>query len=433
MNVRRIALRVALVLGSLARSAGAQSAGDEVTPAGSEGERSAQRAASSAPASTIAPSADSTTSTPAANADASARQTPVTPDAPRAQATPEEDHPPIGALSTPAGGHAFSMPLGAHRLFVRPGLDVIGQYSLRITDTPAGADWFHRFDLGRAHAAVGFSWGPARGRIVLEAVRSASEGALLGVAGDSLLFRVREGYAAARPWSWLELQAGVVPTLTIPALEVAWGARAIAPASLESTGLASPADLGVSARVALPLQLGAMAIGAFNGEGYALRELNRGKNLELAVDLRPLATLRLPELALVGSFVLGSSGTGRARSDRLTVGAQFDRARYGAGAVVTVAWGVADASERTSVLAEGFARVEPVQRWLLAARLTYWNRNTSLADDSLWTALFGTGVRVAEPFTAWVAVSKTVAGAATTAALPGVDAWELRAVTRAVF
>ncbi|MBL8680080.1 MAG: hypothetical protein JNK05_12975 [Myxococcales bacterium] len=355
----------------------------------------------------------------------------------RVQAAPsapqEREHEPIGAEGTPSGRFAFSTQAGAHRLFVRAGADVIAQYALRVTETPAGTDWFHRFDLGRAHAALSLSWGPARARLVLEAVRSASEGALLGVAGDSLLFRVREGYAAWRPFTWLEAQAGVVPTLTIPTLETAWGARAIAPASLESTGLGSPADLGVTVRAALPRALGTVAIGAFNGEGYALRELNRGKNLEIAADLRPFATLGLRELAIVGSFVLGSSGTGRARSDRLTVGAQFDRRRYGGGVSTTIAWGVADASERTSVLAEAFARVEPIERWLLAARLTYWNRNLAVSDDALWTVLFGTGVRLAEPLSAWVAASRSIAGAATVAALPGVDAWEVRVVARAVF
>ncbi len=340
---------------------------------------------------------------------------------------------PIGALATPSGAHAFSVRAGAHRLWVSPGVDVIGQYALRVTTLPTGTDWFHRFDLSRAHVALGFEWGPARARVVLEAVRSASEGALIGVAGDSLLFRVREGYAAARPWPWLEAQMGVVPTLTIATIESAWGGRALAPASLEATGLSSPADLGITVRASLPRALGTLAVGAFNGEGYALRELNRGKNLEFSADVRPFATLGLPELAVFGSFVLGSSGTGRSRSDRLTAGAQLDRARYGVGASTTVAWGVADASDRTSVLVEAFARAEPLQRWLLSARLTFWNRDLARADDQLWTVLFGTGVRVADPLTAWVAVSRTVAGAATVASLPGVDAWEVRAVTRAVF
>lgn len=340
---------------------------------------------------------------------------------------------PIGAPSTPSGVRAFAVRAGAQRLFVSPGIDVIGQYALRVTDTPSGADWFHRFDLSRAHVSLGLEWSVVRARVVLEAVRSASEGALIGVAGDSLLFRVREGYAAVRPWPWLEAQLGVVPTLTIATLESAWAGRAIAPASLEATGLSSPADLGLTVRARLPRALGTVAIGAYNGEGYALRELNRGKNVELSADVRPFATLGLPELGVLASYVLGSSGTGRARADRLTVGAQLDRARYGVGASSTIAWGVADASDRTSVLIEGFARGEPVSRWLLSARLTYWNRDLSRADDQLWTVLFGTGFRIVEPCTAWLAVSKTIAGAGTVASLPGVDAWELRAVMRAVF
>lgn len=346
--------------------------------------------------------------------------------APATAPNPEEDqeHTPIGAISTPAG---------THRLIVRPGLDLIGQYALRITNQSTGTDWNHRFDLVRAHAAMTATWGPVRARLVLEAVRSASEGALLGVAGDSLLLRVREGYAAWRPFTWLEGQLGVVPTLTVPIIESAWGGRALAASSLESTGLSSPADLGVTLRAQLPRHFGTLAAGAYNGEGYALRELNRGKNIELAADIHPFATLGLRELGIVATYVIGSSGTGRSRADRLTLGALFDRPRYGFGAMATIAWGVADASDRTSILVEAFARGEPVQRWLLAARLSYWNRSTAVPEDTLWTVLFGTGVRIADPLTAWIAVSKTVAGAPTVAALPGVDAWEVRAVTRAIF
>lgn len=340
---------------------------------------------------------------------------------------------PIGAVSTPAGAHAFSMQAGAHRLWITPGLDVIGQYALRVTDTPTGPDWFHRFDLNRAHVALGFEWSVARARVVLEAVRSASEGALIGVAGDSLLLRVREGYAAVRPWSWLEAQLGVVSTLTIPTIESAWQGRAIGASSLESAGLSSPADLGITVRAALPRAFGTLAIGAYNGEGYALRELNRGKNIELFADVRPFATLSLPELSLFGSYVIGSSGTGRARADRLTVGAQLDRRRYGVGASAVVAWGVADFSDRTSVLVEAFARGEPVERWLLSARFTWWNRDQSRTDDQLWTLLFATGVRVLEPVSAWLSVSRTSAGAATVASIPGVEGWEVRVASRAVF
>lgn len=81
---------------------------------------------------------------------------------------------------------------------MRPGLQVFGQYALRLVDGSAGdTAWFHAFELPRAHASLGASYGPVQGRFVLEAVRSASEGALLGVAGDSLVLRVREAWAGA--------------------------------------------------------------------------------------------------------------------------------------------------------------------------------------------------------------------------------------------
>ena len=69
----------------------------------------------------------------------------------------------------------------------------------------SSSTWFHAFDVPRVHAAVEGAYDDTlRGRVVMEAVRSASEGALIGVSGDSLVIRVREAYGAYRPVEALE-------------------------------------------------------------------------------------------------------------------------------------------------------------------------------------------------------------------------------------
>ena len=70
-------------------------------------------------------------------------QTPVTPEAI-----------PTAGPSTSAGTTSFA---------VRPGLEVFGQYALRLVDGSAGdTAWFHAFELPRAHASLGASYGPVR-------------------------------------------------------------------------------------------------------------------------------------------------------------------------------------------------------------------------------------------------------------------------------
>lgn len=353
-----------------------------------------------------------------------------------------------GQCEAPApapGGLPYDPPGGATRAgttgyCVGVGMELFTQYALRLTNTDAGdTEWFHAFELTRGHAAITGQYGPVNGRFVFEAVRSASEGALLGVAGDSLVLRVREAYGE---WNGLrggdarglEFRAGVIPTLTIPEVEGTWRLRAVSPTPLEVTGLSAPADLGLTLRYRLPLHLGWVGAGVYNGDGYALRELNRGKNLELAAALHPLATVRaLAPLAVLGSYVMGSSGTGLARADRVTAGLLWQGARVRGGATFTWAWGVGDDGARTSWMLEGFVQAEPVRRLLLGARVVRWVRDDRVEADQLTTVVATAGARIAEPFEALLAVERSIPGARAVQALPGSDRWEIRAVTRVVF
>lgn len=318
---------------------------------------------------------------------------------------------------------------------VRAGLEVIAQYSYRAFDGPGNnKTWFHTFDVPRVHAAVEGELDQARGRVVLEATRSASEGSLVGVAGDSLVLRVREAYGAYRIAAPLEISAGVIPTLTVPNLDGTWMLRAVAPSGLEANGLMTPADLGAKARVDLPRGYGWIAAAAYNGEGYTSRELNRGKTFEGAVEVHPLPDGALRPLGIVGSYVAGSTGTSRARADRVTGGLVWQGERVRAGAHLTHAWGVAQLGTQRAILASAFVRVEPIPRLLFGARLDHVVRDVETEPNDFLTTVWGSaGYRVALPVETFLALSRSIPTTRAQSELPGSDAWDLRAVLRVVF
>jgi hypothetical protein len=314
-----------------------------------------------------------------------------------------------------------------------PGLEVFVEYDLRVTHSGTTTDWFHNFDVPRAHGSLTGEYGPARARLLIEAVRSASEGALLGVAGDSLVLRLREASAGYRQGEWLAIDAGVVPTLTVPELDRSFNLRAVAATPLESTALASPADLGATARVNFPKAFGHAAIGAYNGEGYTGRELNRGKNLELATLVHPLAGGEAAPLGILASYVIGSAGTGKARADRLTGALVWQGARLRAGAAITYAWGVGENGLQRSLLLDGFVRAEPIDRLLFGLRAYSWTRDTAIVGDRIVGVTGAAGYRIADPLESFLAVTRTLPGAAAEAALPGINRWDMRVIARVIF
>ncbi len=337
------------------------------------------------------------------------------------------------APTTPPLAPPVSTAAGTTGLTVRPGLEVFSQYALRFTNTDAGTlDTTHTFDVPRTHASLTADYEHARARVVLEAVRSASEGSLLGVAGDSFVLRLREAWGG---WSSprVEVRAGVVPTLALPEIESTWGLRAVAPTPLETARWMSPADLGLTARVALPHGLGAVALGAYNGEGYAQREFNRSLSGEALVVLRPFAGTALEPLTALASYTLGTAGAGDVRSDRFTGALLWRGARIRGGASVTRAWGIDDRGDQTGWLVEGFVAAEPVASLLVGARVFRWQRDDSVDTDRVTTVLATAGWRVVRPWEVFAAVSRAIPGARAVQALPGSDHWELRLVSRVVF
>jgi hypothetical protein len=341
-----------------------------------------------------------------------------------AQVSPEGIAPLPAAPATAAGTTGLQL---------HPGLEAFAQYSFRLTNVDTGGlETFHVFDVPRVHVSLQGEYDHARARVVAEAVRSASEGALLGVAGDSILLRVREAWGG-----WIsphfDVRAGVLPTLTVPEVESTWGLRAVTPTPLEATRLVAPADLGVTARYHLPRGLGHVAVGVYNGEGYAQREFNRGKNLEALAFLRPLATTGLQPLCVFVSYVLGSSGLGDGRADRFTGGLLWRGTRVRGGATFTWAWGADERPLRESWLGEVFLAAEPLGALLLGARFLRWQRDVSVDTDRVTQIVATVGWRVARPWEVFLAGTRTIPGGRAVLALPGSDHWDFRAVSHVVF
>lgn len=318
---------------------------------------------------------------------------------------------------------------------IEPGLDVIAAYALKVTpgEGAAPTEWYHQFEMARAMPTLRVTAGPATAALTLEGVYSASEGALIGVAGDSFLIRVREARAGYRYKTWVAIDAGIVPTFTVPLLDRAFGLRALGPVSGELTGFTAPADLGVVAKVSLPLGYGFVGAGAYNGEGYTNRELNRGKNIEVAALFHPMPRGVLAPLGVYGAYVNGSSGTGSARADRVTAALLWEGERVRGGAAFTYALGVRDDGSREAASIDWSLRGEPIERFILGARGFVYLRDVKADDDRLISITGLVGFRVIAPLETFLALTRQLPEAATRSALPGSDFWEGRAAARFVF
>lgn len=331
----------------------------------------------------------------------------------------------------PLSGGRASFPLvdSLDPLVIEAHLSVYTQYVLSVRDDNGVTDWFHEFELPRAHARIDAAFEGARARVMVEGVRSASEGSLLGVAGDSFVLRLREAWLAYTAWEIIETRLGLVPTMTIGPVESLWGMRMVAPTGIERAGLLSPADLGGTVRGFFPKGFGWVGAGAYNGEGYTQRELNRGKNIEVATELHPFAfSEAAAPFTVLGSYSSGSSGTALARSNRVStsLGWQGDMVRGGASFIY--AWGIADQGDTESALVEGFIRVRPIERLSIGANGTFWLRD--IAAESDWTATItgSIGYFIVDPLGVFLAVDGFVNGEEAEQALPPKDDVRFRVI-----
>lgn len=313
----------------------------------------------------------------------------------------------------PLGSGSSILPLGfeLEGLRVEAHLSVIAQYVLSLRTEDDVTDWFHEFELPRGHARVDASYEHARARVLVEAVRSASEGSLIGVAGDSFVVRMREAWGSYAAWGILESRLGLVPTMTTGVIESLWGMRVLAPSGAERANLHVPADLGGTIRGLFPEGWGWVGVGAYNGEGYAQRELNRGKNIELATAIHPLAFKEetLP-LTVQLSYVAGSRGVALGRADRLTASLGWMGEVIRGGLSFTYAWGVDAQPDTESVLGEAFLRVMPIERLALGVNATAWLRDVASESDYQVALTGGAGYYVVEPLGIFLALDGLLQG-----------------------
>ncbi len=331
----------------------------------------------------------------------------------------------------PLSGGRASFPLvdSLDPLVIEAHLSVYTQYVLSVRDANGETDWYHEFELPRAHARIDAQFEGARARILVEGVRSASEGSLLGVAGDSFVLRLREAWLAYTAWDIIETRLGLVPTMTIGPVESLWGLRMVAPTGIERAGLLSPADLGGTVRGFFPKGFGWVGAGAYNGEGYTQRELNRGKNVEVATEIHPFAfSEAAAPFTVLASYSSGSSGTALARSNRVStsLGWQGDVVRGGAS--FTYAWGIADQGDTLSALAEGFIRVRPIERLSLGANGMFWSRDLAAESDWAVTITGSVGYFIVDPLGVFLAVDGFLLGEEANQALPPKDDVRLRVI-----
>ncbi len=316
---------------------------------------------------------------------------------------------------------------------VTVGVEVFATYTHRSSGEHDNTD-NTRFDVGRLHLGTRYESGSVTTRVVVEGVRSSTDGALIGVAGDSFVLRAREAYAELRLPGDVARRAGMVPTLTIPEIEGTWMLRAVSAVPLEQWRFASPADVGAQVRWSFPRRIGVLAASVTNGEGYASREMDTRKNGECALTMRPLALLELPEVALFASASRGTVGASSARNDRATAALLWQGKALRAGVSYSLAWGLSGDGSLQPSLLETFAAVEPVRDILVGLRVTRADLDTANATPAAVDGILASaGYRVAPELEVHVAGEVSRTNDAARVAQPGADRTELRAVVRASF
>ena len=238
------------------------------------------------------------------------------------------------------------------------------------------ADWIHqpgtdftqfRLDRGEVGAAVGF--GKRFGaELRLESIRSADEGGELGIAGDSIVVRVKR----AQLYGDLDagdvhfhLAGGITPDPWITALESDYS---LLPLSLTASErlLGWPvSDLAAVATVAYgPVRLD-LSFG--NGEGLDYPERNNGKTTTAVLEVVPfdLGGSRLRVMALGKD---GSVGPALVRDRRIGAAATFTSPYASAGAELVRAYGIGDDGDVTGYVYAGWLEGRPIDHFAVAAR-----------------------------------------------------------------
>lgn len=197
--------------------------------------------------------------------------------------------------------------------------DVFAGFHHDSTDAESASE----FVLERAEIGASWLWqGRFGGEVRVEGLRSAGPNSAFGVAGDSVLLRVKRAHAFAMldlgPGQAL-VDAGMVRDAWTGTLLPHYDHRGLSPLLSQQAGLFDDSDLGgtvgwrgLDDRLTVLAQL-------TNGEGRALPEQNAGKNMTLVASGVPVAASIHRGDIRVGLHAVyrqGSVGIGSARDHR---------------------------------------------------------------------------------------------------------------------
>ncbi len=207
-------------------------------------------------------------------------------------------------------------------------------------------DSFNAWELDRAELQGRWSATPDVGLVVIaEVVRAAGPRGFFGVDGDSLVARLKQGWAfAGRDLGpvVLEARAGLIPDVWIEAIEADYWVRGFAATLSEAGQFFDTSDLGGSLHAGFFEDRLRLAVSLTNGEGRNLREQNRGKNITglVSYDLWRADT-QDHRLSLYLGARDGSVGAASAPDHRLAAGASYISPVAGGGAEWVVGRGYA--------------------------------------------------------------------------------------------
>lgn len=255
-------------------------------------------------------------------------------------------------------------------------------------------------DRGEAGVTVGLGR-YAAAELRLEAARSAQDGGALGIAGDSLVARIKRaqitGGYELNDLLRLDGAAGLAYDPWIGALELGYPELPLHRTADETLLGDSPSDLALIAKATIAkLVTATVAVG--NGEGLSYPERNTGKTTTGVLEVRPVDGLRVAAMARDGSI-----GPASVRNHRFGGLASFHHELFDAGVEVDHALGLAGMGQLTGTALAGWGEVRPIDDAIVALRgatlrLDGGSRNTvggALAVEP------SSGLRV------WLAIDRT--------------------------
>ena len=201
----------------------------------------------------------------------------------------------------------------------------------------------------------GWSWG---GELRLESLRSAGQNSLIGIDGDSLVLRVKRGWAKGQ-WKRGDFKVSARLGLSHdPWHEVimwAYPLRGVGPTLGEREGFQETSDLGGALHIHWKKH--SLVLSLQNGEGRRYSEQNKGKDFLAGINLN-LYQSQTQQLYAHFAYRDGSRGPSSGQNHRAFTALWYQSQNLSLGLIGYSAWGI---NQRPSLEAQG------LQTWV-----SYW-------------------------------------------------------------